>query len=123
MAAAQSADQDAAPLDSETNIDIPPSSAFAKVDEEENASTAEDASGVATGVEGDSATETATETKVGGGLVVKKWPGWPGDNVFRLIVPLLKVGSIIGRKGELIKKLCEETRARVRVLEAPIDTV
>ncbi|XP_042375949.1 RNA-binding KH domain-containing protein PEPPER-like [Zingiber officinale] len=120
MAAAQSADQDAAPLDSETNIDIPPSSAFAKVDEEENASTAEDASGVATGVEGDSATETATETKVGGGLVVKKWPGWPGDNVFRLIVPLLKVGSIIGRKGELIKKLCEETRARVRVLEAPI---
>ncbi|WOL10490.1 hypothetical protein Cni_G19247 [Canna indica] len=56
----------------------------------------------------------------GGGAEVKKWPGWPGDNVFRLIVPLLKVGSIIGRKGELIKKLCEETRARVRILQGPI---
>ncbi|XP_010933565.1 RNA-binding KH domain-containing protein PEPPER [Elaeis guineensis] len=52
----------------------------------------------------------------------KKWPGWPGDNVFRLIVPVLKVGSIIGRKGELIKKLCEETRARVRILEGAIGT-
>ncbi|XP_074556720.1 RNA-binding KH domain-containing protein PEPPER-like isoform X2 [Curcuma longa] len=118
-AALESAGQGAGPLDSETNIDIP-SSPAAEVDEEENASAAEDASEAATGVEEDSATETATETKVGGGLVVKKWPGWPGDNVFRLIVPLLKVGSIIGRKGELIKKLCEETRARVRVLEAPI---
>ncbi|CAO2816601.1 unnamed protein product [Amaranthus hypochondriacus] len=49
-----------------------------------------------------------------------KWPGWPGDNVFRLIVPVIKVGSIIGRKGELIKKMCEETRARIRVLEAPV---
>lgn len=52
----------------------------------------------------------------------KKWPGWPGDNVFRLVVPVLKVGSIIGRKGELIKKLCEETRARVRVLEGALGT-
>lgn len=51
-----------------------------------------------------------------------KWPGWPGDNVFRLIVPVLKVGSIIGRKGELIKKLCDETRARVRILDAPTGT-
>ncbi|GAV63667.1 KH_1 domain-containing protein [Cephalotus follicularis] len=51
-----------------------------------------------------------------------KWPGWPGNNVFRLIVPVLKVGSIIGRKGELVKKLCDDTRARVRILEAPIGT-
>jgi len=51
-----------------------------------------------------------------------KWPGWPGDNVFRLIVPVLKVGSIIGRKGELIKKICDETRARVRILDAPTGT-
>ncbi|URE30833.1 KH domain [Musa troglodytarum] len=29
-------------------------------------------------------------------------------------------GHIIGRKGELIKKLCEETKARVRILEGPI---
>lgn len=52
--------------------------------------------------------------------VVLKWPGWPGDNVFRLVVPVLKVGSIIGRKGELVKKMCEETRARIRVLEGPL---
>ncbi|KAH0456703.1 hypothetical protein IEQ34_014610 [Dendrobium chrysotoxum] len=52
----------------------------------------------------------------------KKWPGWPGESVFRLVVPVLKVGSIIGRKGEHIKKVCEETRARVRVLEGIIGT-
>ncbi|KAF6149352.1 hypothetical protein GIB67_016890 [Kingdonia uniflora] len=52
----------------------------------------------------------------------KKWPGWPGDNVFRMIVPVLKVGSIIGRKGELIKKMCEETKARIRVLEGALGT-
>lgn len=52
----------------------------------------------------------------------KRWPGWPGDCVFRLVVPVLKVGSIIGRKGELIKKMCEETRARIRVLDAPVGT-
>lgn len=53
---------------------------------------------------------------------VNKWPGWPGDCVFRLVVPVLKVGSIIGRKGELIKKMCEETRARIRVLDGPISS-
>ncbi|KAM5553694.1 RNA-binding KH domain-containing protein PEPPER [Rosa sericea] len=52
----------------------------------------------------------------------KRWPGWPGDCVFRLIVPVLKVGSIIGRKGELIKKMCEETRARIRVLDGAAGT-
>lgn len=52
----------------------------------------------------------------------KRWPGWPGDCVFRLIVPVLKVGSIIGRKGELIKKMCEETRARIRVLDGALGT-
>lgn len=51
-----------------------------------------------------------------------KWPGWPGYSVFRLVVPVLKVGSIIGRKGDLIKKLIEETRARVRVLDGPISS-
>lgn len=50
----------------------------------------------------------------------KRWPGWPGDSVFRLVVPVLKVGSIIGRKGELIKRLVEETKARVRILECPV---
>ncbi|KAK1550904.1 hypothetical protein Q3G72_026693 [Acer saccharum] len=50
----------------------------------------------------------------------KRWPGWPGDCVFRLIVPVTKVGSIIGRKGELIKKMCEDTRARIKVLDGPV---
>ncbi|KAK1261456.1 hypothetical protein QJS04_geneDACA008673 [Acorus gramineus] len=62
------------------------------------------------------------ETAVAAPVTEKKWLGWPGDNVFRLIVPVLKVGGIIGRKGELIKKLCEETRARVRILESGIRT-
>jgi len=52
----------------------------------------------------------------------KRWPGWPGHCVFRLIVPVLKVGIIIGRKGELIKKTCDETHARIRVLDAPVGT-
>ncbi|KAH7687520.1 K Homology domain-containing protein [Dioscorea alata] len=52
--------------------------------------------------------------------VKDKWPGWPGDNVFRLIIPVAKVGCIIGRKGELVKKICEETRASVRVLDGPV---
>ncbi|XP_057874009.2 flowering locus K homology domain [Cryptomeria japonica] len=47
----------------------------------------------------------------------KKWPGWPGDNVFRLLVPVQKVGGIIGRKGEFVKKMCEETRSRIKILE------
>ncbi|KAG0453011.1 hypothetical protein HPP92_025373 [Vanilla planifolia] len=68
--------------------------------------------------------EMATAPSAGAAMVgeTKKWPGWPGDSVFRLIVPVLKVGSLIGRKGELIKKLCEETRARIRVLEGAIGT-
>ncbi|KAF9616766.1 hypothetical protein IFM89_032319 [Coptis chinensis] len=53
----------------------------------------------------------------------KRWPGWPGDSVFRLVVPVLKVGSIIGRKGELIKKMCEETRARIRILDGVLGTL
>ncbi|MED6218832.1 hypothetical protein PIB30_030275 [Stylosanthes scabra] len=52
----------------------------------------------------------------------KRWPGWPGECVFRLIVPMGKVGSIIGRKGELVKKTCEDTRARIRVLDVPLGT-
>ncbi|KAK1695983.1 hypothetical protein QYE76_012680 [Lolium multiflorum] len=62
--------------------------------------------------EADAAAEAVPEAK--------RWPGWPGDNVFRMVVPVLKVGSIIGRKGELIKRLVEETKARVRVLEGPV---
>lgn len=65
---------------------------------------------------------SASAAGVGSNSADKKWPGWPGDCVFRLIVPVLKVGSIIGRKGELIKKMCEETRARIRILDAPVGT-
>lgn len=67
-----------------------------------------------------SSAAAAAPAKEGG--EIKKWPGWPGDNVFRLIVPVIKVGSIIGKKGELIKKLCEETRAKVRVLDGAVGT-
>ncbi|CAH1449155.1 unnamed protein product [Lactuca virosa] len=35
------------------------------------------------------------------------------------MVPAQKVGSIIGRKGEFIKKMCEETGARIKILDAP----
>ncbi|KAL6502892.1 hypothetical protein OROHE_024060 [Orobanche hederae] len=53
----------------------------------------------------------------------KKWPGWPGENAFRLLVPTQRVGGIIGRKGESIKKICEETRARIKVLDGPPGTM
>ncbi|GAB4855380.1 hypothetical protein Ancab_024002 [Ancistrocladus abbreviatus] len=52
----------------------------------------------------------------------KKWPGWPGESVFRMLVPAQKVGNIIGRKGEYIKKIVEETRARIKILDGPPGT-
>ncbi|CAI9282204.1 unnamed protein product [Lactuca saligna] len=39
-----------------------------------------------------------------------------------ILVPAQKVGSIIGRKGEFIKKMCEETGARIKILDAPPGT-
>eukprot|EP00271_Cylindrocystis_brebissonii_P015798 TRINITY_DN38817_c0_g1_i1.p1 TRINITY_DN38817_c0_g1~~TRINITY_DN38817_c0_g1_i1.p1 ORF type:complete len:600 (-),score=115.11 TRINITY_DN38817_c0_g1_i1:740-2449(-) len=47
----------------------------------------------------------------------KRWPGWPGESVFRLLVPVHKVGTIIGRKGEFVKKMCDETRSRIKVVD------
>lgn len=47
----------------------------------------------------------------------KRWPGWPGETVFRILVPIQKVGGIIGRKGEFIKKMCEESKARIKILD------
>lgn len=61
----------------------------------------------------------ADEPAAGG---TDKWPGWPGESVFRMLVPAQKVGSIIGRKGEYIKKTCEETRARIKILDGPPGT-
>ncbi|KAL6622566.1 hypothetical protein ACP70R_032445 [Stipagrostis hirtigluma subsp. patula] len=49
----------------------------------------------------------------------QKWPGWPGESVFRILVPAQKVGAVIGRKGDFIKKMCEESKARIKVLEGP----
>ncbi|KAJ9172045.1 hypothetical protein P3X46_015335 [Hevea brasiliensis] len=49
----------------------------------------------------------------------KRWPGWPGENVFRMLIPVQKVGSIIGRKGESIKKIIKETKARIKILDGP----
>lgn len=54
--------------------------------------------------------------------VIDKWPGWPGESIFRMLVPAQKVGSIIGRKGEYIKKTCEETKARIKILDGPPGT-
>ncbi|KAI3709069.1 hypothetical protein L2E82_38808 [Cichorium intybus] len=50
----------------------------------------------------------------------KKRPGCPEDCVFRVIVPVLAVESIIGQNEDLIKKMREETKADIRVLEGPV---
>lgn len=65
------------------------------------------------------AAETAPDTN---DSAAERWPGWPGDCVFRMIVPVSKVGAIIGRKGDFVKKMCEETRARIKVLDGPTTT-
>ncbi|KAG2273099.1 hypothetical protein Bca52824_067654 [Brassica carinata] len=39
-----------------------------------------------------------------------------------MLVPAQKVGSIIGRKGDVIKKIVEETRARIKILDGPPST-
>ncbi|GAU11668.1 hypothetical protein TSUD_334800, partial [Trifolium subterraneum] len=76
--------------------------------------------------EAEEAEEEQNEEKVVDVQVVvepeKKWPGWPGESVFRMLVPAQKVGGIIGRKGEFIKKIVEETRARVKILDGPPGT-
>lgn len=71
------------------------------------------------GEEQDLANETAPGDLDGGG---KRWPGWPGESVFKMLVPAQKVGSVIGRKGEYIKKACEETKARIKILDGPPGT-
>lgn len=73
--------------------------------------------------EGDSVPqEKVKEEDSGAEVVDKKWPGWPGESVFRMLVPAQKVGGIIGRKGEFIKKIVEETRARIKILDGPPGT-
>lgn len=50
----------------------------------------------------------------------KKWPGWPGYCVIRVIVPVNKIESIIGRNGDIIKKMSEDTKANISILEGPV---
>ncbi|KAG0466930.1 hypothetical protein HPP92_018510 [Vanilla planifolia] len=59
------------------------------------------------------------EGNVGAGVGENKWPGWPGESVFRILVPAHKVGGIIGKKGESIKRMCEESRCRIKILDGP----
>ncbi|CAN6236983.1 unnamed protein product [Urochloa humidicola] len=59
------------------------------------------------------------ERKGEGEEATTRWPGWPGATVFRLVVSADEVDGVIGRRGSTIKRLCDETRARVRVLDAP----
>ncbi|KAF8677165.1 hypothetical protein HU200_046637 [Digitaria exilis] len=61
---------------------------------------------------------TVLERKGDGEEATQRWPGWPGMSVFRLVVPADKVGCIIGRGGGIVKRICDETRARVHVLDA-----
>ncbi|KAB2056929.1 hypothetical protein ES319_A11G137600v1 [Gossypium barbadense] len=63
-----------------------------------------------------------TEMQGAGGNGEKKWPGWPGENVFRILVPAQKVGTIIGPKGEFIRKISDESRARIKILDGPPTT-
>ncbi|OEL32268.1 hypothetical protein BAE44_0006712, partial [Dichanthelium oligosanthes] len=46
----------------------------------------------------------------------KRYPGWPGTSVFRMLIPSHKVGAIIGQKGDRVRRLCEETKACIRII-------
>lgn len=88
--------------------------------EAEQISAEHDADGVPEISQHEETQEHVDAQVTGGGE--NRWPGWPGESVFRMLVPAQKVGSIIGRKGELIKKMCEETRARIKILDGPPGT-
>jgi hypothetical protein len=45
-----------------------------------------------------------------------RYPGWPGTSVFRMLILAKKVGAIIGHRGERVRRLCEETKACVRII-------
>nr|XP_043630629.1 KH domain-containing protein HEN4 [Erigeron canadensis] len=42
----------------------------------------------------------------------------PEDTVYRYLCPLGKIGSIIGRGGDIVKQMREDTRAKIRINEA-----
>ncbi|CAI9300660.1 unnamed protein product [Lactuca saligna] len=97
----------------ETEV-MPENSVPVEVEVSENEESEEVETEITEKEQGDAAMEIPAE---------KKWPGWPGENVFRLLVPVHKVGTIIGRKGEYIKKTCEETKARIKILDGPPGTM
>ncbi|XP_062205560.1 RNA-binding KH domain-containing protein PEPPER-like [Phragmites australis] len=45
-----------------------------------------------------------------------RYPGWPGTSVFRILIPAQKVGAIIGHEGERVRRLCEKTKACIRII-------
>uniref|UniRef100_A0A452Y9H3 K Homology domain-containing protein n=1 Tax=Aegilops tauschii subsp. strangulata TaxID=200361 RepID=A0A452Y9H3_AEGTS len=45
-----------------------------------------------------------------------RYPDWPGTTVFRMLISATKLGLIIGYKGERVRRLCEETKACIRIL-------
>ncbi|KAL5224612.1 hypothetical protein ABZP36_011251 [Zizania latifolia] len=45
-----------------------------------------------------------------------RYPGWPGTSVFRMLIPATKVGAIIGHRGDRVRRLCEESKASIRVI-------
>jgi poly(rC)-binding protein 2/3/4 len=63
--------------------------------------------------------DTSQQDNLQANVEDNRWPGWPGESVFRILVPAQKVGAIIGRKGEFIKKMCEESKARIKILDGP----
>ena len=44
-------------------------------------------------------------------------------NVFRMLIPHYMVGSIIGPQGTSIKKMSEESRARIKIIHHPRTTL
>nr|CAD1836253.1 unnamed protein product [Ananas comosus var. bracteatus] len=42
----------------------------------------------------------------------------PIDTVYRILCPVKKIGSVLGRGGEIINALRDETRAKIRVADA-----
>ncbi|VAH15858.1 unnamed protein product [Triticum turgidum subsp. durum] len=45
-----------------------------------------------------------------------RYPDWPGTTVFRMLISATKLGPIIGYKGERVRRLCEETKACIRII-------
>ena len=47
----------------------------------------------------------------------KIWHGWPRESVFQFLITSENVGGIIGCKGEFVKKMGEETKSHIKILD------